>query len=76
MELKSITVLAELNRPPREDKRAQHLADAEIVAKQTRLNRMQRVRWALGAPLVRLGAWIQRPGVELNRQRVGVGASD
>jgi hypothetical protein len=61
MELKSLTVLAELNRPPSEDRAAQHLADAEIAARLAKPNRMRRVRWALGEPLVRLGTRIQCP---------------
>ena len=53
MEVQSMTALAELNRPPSEDKRAQHLADAEIAAKLAKPNHMRRVRWALGEPRVR-----------------------
>jgi hypothetical protein len=74
MELKSITVLAELNRPPSEDKRAQHRA--EIVAMQVRPNRIRRMRWTLGAPLVWLGTRIQRPAVGMNPQCAGAAASD
>jgi hypothetical protein len=76
MELKSITVLAELNRPPSEDKRAQHLAEAEIVAMQARPNRIRRMRWTLGAPLVWLGTRIQRPAAGMNPQCAGAPASD
>jgi hypothetical protein len=76
MELKSMAVLAELNRPPSEDKRAQHLAEAGIAAKRGGLNRLHRVRWTLGAPLVWLGTRMQRPGAGLNPQRAGAAASD
>jgi hypothetical protein len=76
MELTSMTVLAELNRPPSEDKRAQHLAEADIAAKRSGPGRLHRVRWTLGAPLVWLGTRIQCPGAGLNPQRAGAAASD
>ncbi len=59
MEIKTIMVMHEIQQRPREDLRAQHLAEAAFIPRPAKPNWVQRTHAACGNALVRFGAWVQ-----------------